>query len=550
MAAEMSEPNPHQSVPASNDVEGWAAYLKRLSQTAILSAAFEWSWRWLGIGVGSAAIALAIDWVAGSYSTAAILGPSLLGAAFILLYAIVLGAAFRIALVVFLRRAMAGQVAISDEDVVPKEIQFTWWARAVLAAALGWLAAFIGLAMFGAVMAAVSWYSGGAWPGGSAAAAKLAQSAVVAFDVAALCVVIVLGGDLIFALFDRLSELLKRILPERAFAAIAACAIAVLFWVLGMALALGTSWLLPVEASIRPITLGTVLGLAGPGIMLAGGLFSRDAPEAVDLSREIIERGRMTGPMEFRSWNLDVETSHSGTAANGYPFYIWRESADNRIGVSRPRYCTISVNGNELFFEFFNPAAHQKPSGALTIFILVGGAFALVSLVSYFVFGDQFRASTAPFHTPPVLAVLGAVWGGSVVGGISAGVWHVLALAMRWKRNRFESDARLLRMPWSMLESFTELSARDAGAKGNGDNPPTGHGLAASFTDGSVMILTSNSWERTSIMGTHRELTSLFIVPRDAAIREFKDRLKRAARAAERAQSAAPASNEGVPDKL
>lgn len=254
----------------------------------------------------------------------------------------------------------------------------------------------------------------------------------------------------------------------------------------------------------------------------------------------------MIGPMEFRTWNLDVETSHTGTAANGYPFYLWRESADNRIGVSRPRYCTVSEIDNELFFEFFNPAAEQKPTGAMMVFVLVGGASALLSLVSYFVFGDQFRASTAPFHTPPVLAVMGALFGGSVVGGISACIWYVITLALRWQRNRFEGDGRVLRMPWSMLESFTELSARDAGAKGNGDNPPTGHGLAAVFIDGSIMILTSNSWERTSIMGTHRELTSLFIAPRDAAIRDFRERLKRAART----ESAAPAGKEGVPDKL
>lgn len=546
MAGKMSEANPDSSLPAADDVEGWAAHLKRLSQTPILAALFEWRWRWLGIGLGSAALGLAIDVLRGTTSAAAILGPPLVGAAFVVLYAILLGTMVRIALVLWLRRAIAGQEAFSDEDVVSKEVQFTWWARAVLAAVLSWLAAFFGLAIFGAGMAGLGRYNGSAWPGASDAAEQLARCAVMAFDAAAVIVVAVLSGDLIVALFDRLAGLLRRILPERAFAAISACVIAVLFWAVGLALVLIASWLLPIGAALRPFTLGTVLGFAGPGIMLGAWFFSRDPPEAVDLGRQIIERGRMIGPMEFRTWNLDAETSHTGTAANGFPFYLWRESADNRIGVSRPRYCTISVDGNELFFEFFNPAAQQKPSGALTIFILVGGAFALLSLVSYFVFGDQFRASTAPFHTPPVLAVMGAVFGGSVLGGISAGVWHVLALAWRWKRNRFEGDGRVLRMPWSMLESFTEMSARDAGAKGNGDNPPTGHGLAAVFTDGSIMILTSNSWERTSIMGTHRELTRLFITPRDAAIREFKERLKRAART----ESAAPAGKEGVPDKL
>ena len=548
----MSDDNSKQSSPAMDVVLGWlAAHLKRVSQTTILSAAFEWSWRWLWIGLGSAALGLAIDVLRGSNSVVAtvgppLLGPPLLGAAFVVVYALLLGAMIRIAIVLWLRHAIAGQVSLSDDDVVSKEVQFTWWARAVLAAVLGWLAAFFGLAIFGAGMAGLSWYNEGVWPGASAAATKLGEFAAIALGPAAVSVVAVLGGDLIVALFDRLAGLLKRILPERAFVAISACVIAVLFWAVGLALVLIASWLLPVGAALRPITLGTVLGFAGPGVMLGYWFFSRDPPEAIDLGRQLIERGRMTEPTEFKTWNLDAETSHTGTAANGYPFYLWRESADNRIGVSRPRYCTISVRDNELFFEFFNPAAQQKPSGALTIFVLVGGSFALLSLVSYFVFGHQFRASTAPFHTPPVLAVMGAVFGGSVVGGISAGVWHVLALAWRWKRNRFEGDGRVLRMPWSMLESFTEMSARDAGAKGNGENPPTGHGLAAVFSGGSIMILTSNSWERTSIIGTHRELTSLFIAQRDAAIREFKERLKRAART----ESSAPIGNDGVPDKL
>jgi hypothetical protein len=534
-------------------VRGWlAAHLKRVSQTTILAAAFEWSWRWLGIGVASAALGLAIDWLRGSTSVAAILGPPLVGAAFVVLYALVLGATVRIAIVLWLRHAIGGQASISDDDVVSNEIRFTWWARAVLAAVLGWLVAFIGLVIFGASMAGLSWYNEGVWPGASAAATKLGEFAAIALGPAAASVVAVLGGDLIFALFDRLAGLLKRILPNQAFAVLSACVVAVIFWSIGLVLVATASRLLPAEASVTPITLGTVLGLAGPCIMLGGSFLFRDPPEAVELGRQIIERGRMTEPTEFKTWNLDAERSHTGTAANGYPFYLWRESADNRIGVSRPRYCTISIDGNDLFFEFFNPAADQKPSGAMMVFFLVGGGLAALSLVSYFVFGDQFRAATAPYHTPPVLAVLGAAWGGSVVGGISAGVWHVIALAWRWRRNRFEGDGRVLRMPWALLESFTELSARDAGAKGHGDNPPTGHGLAAAFTDGSVMILTSNSWERTSIMGTHRELTRLFVSPRDAAIREFKDRLKRAARGShERPRTEGDASaNTGVPDSL
>ena len=43
---------------------------------------------------------------------------------------------------------------------------------------------------------------------------------------------------------------------------------------------------------------------------------------------------------DIRLWDLDVEMSRHGIDSRGMPYYVWRESADNRMGLSRPRYCT------------------------------------------------------------------------------------------------------------------------------------------------------------------------------------------------------------------
>ena len=52
---------------------------------------------------------------------------------------------------------------------------------------------------------------------------------------------------------------------------------------------------------------------------------------------------------DFRDWDIEVEDSASGRDHEwGFPFYLWRESADNRLYLGRPRYCRITPINGEL----------------------------------------------------------------------------------------------------------------------------------------------------------------------------------------------------------
>ena len=41
---------------------------------------------------------------------------------------------------------------------------------------------------------------------------------------------------------------------------------------------------------------------------------------------------------EFRDWDIEPETSVGGVDATGHLLYDWREAADSRLMLSRPRY--------------------------------------------------------------------------------------------------------------------------------------------------------------------------------------------------------------------
>lgn len=219
---------------------------------------------------------------------------------------------------------------------------------------------------------------------------------------------------------------------------------------------------------------------------------------------------------DFRTWDMEPETSLSGSTAEGYPLYVWRESADNRLGLSRPRYCCVVRDGDELLFQFYNPVGAQRQSIAMAVGCIIGGAAALWTLVDYFVLGHTNTAATAPFATPPVLIVLNAALKAGVLGGLAGGAWYVVATPLRWFRNRFASDGRLYSRPWHELDNFRTLSAADAGATINGEPARQGEGLAAVFIDGTQIVITANSWEHTSNVARHALLTRMFVIERDA----------------------------------
>ncbi|MFX8712032.1 hypothetical protein ABTM46_18990, partial [Acinetobacter baumannii] len=84
--------------------------------------------------------------------------------------------------------------------------------------------------------------------------------------------------------------------------------------------------------------------------------------------------------------------SFGGIDANGFPFYLWRESADNRLTLGRPRYCCLTPVDGELYFTFFNPSANVRQ---WEIVIALVGMIAIVLLVN---FGLAERPIPRPYH--------------------------------------------------------------------------------------------------------------------------------------------------------
>ena len=86
---------------------------------------------------------------------------------------------------------------------------------------------------------------------------------------------------------------------------------------------------------------------------------------------------------DFRDWDLEVEAHASGLDHEWhYPFYLWRESADNRLHLGRPRYCCITPIGDELQFSFFDPTKDVKPTGAMKAGLIVAGIVAALMIVN------------------------------------------------------------------------------------------------------------------------------------------------------------------------
>ncbi len=250
---------------------------------------------------------------------------------------------------------------------------------------------------------------------------------------------------------------------------------------------------------------------------------------------------------DFRDWDIAPESSIAGIDANGFPFYVWRESADNRLTLARPRYCCITPNDGELYFTFFNPSEDTKASGGYLLFAAVG------ILVGIAILGRAWfnPAPPLPYHfnenPPPFLILLGALFTGSLFGGIAGGVCHVVVTLMRWIFGRFSGEGRLYTMPLRDLSSFNTANAGEVGAKINGEEAKTGHGLTAVFEDNSMIILTGNAWNYRSIVDKHRDLTRAFRAPRDEILAEWTARQKKTQ---PKPVAGTPSAPQGLPDSL
>ncbi|MBK9080320.1 MAG: hypothetical protein IPL91_15075 [Hyphomicrobium sp.] len=168
----------------------------------------------------------------------------------------------------------------------------------------------------------------------------------------------------------------------------------------------------------------------------------------------------MTRTGDFRTMDLEVETHTSGIDEHGYPFYVWRESADNRYGLSRPRYCCITASGPELAFTFFNPSGDVKATAAWKAGAAVAAGFFVLFIVTMIT--DRYRDAPMPYSTdPPPGMVLIATFGSAMIfGGLVFYVWDCIATVLRWTRNRFADDGRVTQIPWAHLDSFSGGDAR------------------------------------------------------------------------------------------
>lgn len=252
---------------------------------------------------------------------------------------------------------------------------------------------------------------------------------------------------------------------------------------------------------------------------------------------------------DFRTFDMEEEARDGGRDAQGLPYYIWRESADNRLGLSRPRYCCVSEINEQLVFEFFDPSKDVRPSWAPFVFMAVAGAVCLAGLWEAH-FGElppprPYHMDTSP---PPFLKFLGTSFFAASLGGMVSGAWYVVGTLGRWLRGRFAGDGRITRVPWRTLQAFNVMNAADTAAGELEKIPRSSYGLGAVFDDGSQVALTANPWNFESIALRHGEMTAMFITTRAEVMRGWAA-VRAAAEAGKPGQHPA-ASKKGVPDKL
>lgn len=291
-----------------------------------------------------------------------------------------------------------------------------------------------------------------------------------------------------------------------------------------------------------PLTAGTFLGLIGPGVwVFASGVHSdmmRMEPSTPHAANEI--GSALDG--DFRRWQFAAEQSFQGLDAGRFPFFVWRESADDRLGFSRPRYCCVVEGDDDLLFQFFNPSKNVRSTGALGLAYLTGGGIMVWSLVN------------ALFIGKPGDAFAGAI-AGFLLAGFAApllgGVCYAAVTMWRWANGRFEGDGRLYSIPWRHLDGFQVVSAEDTGAERTERSPRGGFGLYATFGNKAPGIpLTANFWNQESIAEKHRLLTVEFIEKRGTLLRGWDEERKRRTGQDLPASDSAAVRADGVPHVL
>ena len=83
---------------------------------------------------------------------------------------------------------------------------------------------------------------------------------------------------------------------------------------------------------------------------------------------------------DFRDWDIEVGINYSGFDQLGFPFCIWREKADSRLSLSRPRYCCVTLKDAKLYFNFFNPSEDVRSTGTTAVFGIAAGLMAIATV--------------------------------------------------------------------------------------------------------------------------------------------------------------------------
>ncbi len=245
-----------------------------------------------------------------------------------------------------------------------------------------------------------------------------------------------------------------------------------------------------------------------------------------------LERPRTWKPTDISTWDLPVETSHSGTLPNGYPYFIWREGADNRLGLSRPRHCGIVVHGDQLLFGFYDPVATIRRGQWPRFGVLLATLIAVIMLIDFVALPAVL--GRAPYLSHPNTPFLGELVYIAVASAVSAfaltSAAYIIVTLARWRLNRFATDG------WFETRPLRELTGFDMPPAGNlrveddnGSAPANSFGLTAVFDDGHMWVLTANAWNYQTAARYHAILTAAFRDTRDKFTSEFEAKRKSSA---------------------
>lgn len=151
---------------------------------------------------------------------------------------------------------------------------------------------------------------------------------------------------------------------------------------------------------------------------------------------------------DFRDWDIDVETRYSGYDELGFPFYLWRESADNRLTLSRPRYCCVMPIKDVLYFVFFDPSKDIKSTGATNALCAVAGLVTIAMLtLGWFERQNARGPYVSDMSTPPFLILVSTFFYALFLSCVVGGIWYACVTVYRWINGRFKNDGRVVMMP-------------------------------------------------------------------------------------------------------